>query len=121
MVERRPGAPEGPGEVRHRQKARLAELVAYARQHSAYYRDLYRELPEHVEDVALLPVTNKGELMAHFDEVATDPAVTLAAVQEFVVDPNRIGDRFAGKYLVATTAGTPGPGASSCSTTGTGR
>jgi len=99
---------QGVVQIRRGQQARLAELVAYARQHSAYYRDLYRELPEHIEDVTLLPVTNKGELMAHFDEVAADPAVTLAAVQEFVADPARIGERFAGKYLVATTAGTTG-------------
>lgn len=99
---------QGPAAIRRRQRARLAELVAYARQHSAFYRDRYQGLPEHVEDVTLLPVTNKGELMAHFDAVATDPAVTLAGVQEFVADPARIGDRFAGKYLVATTAGTTG-------------
>ena len=108
VVGRPPGPPEGLEEVRHRQKTRLAGLVAYARQHSAYYRDLHRELPEHIEDVTLLPVTNKGLLMAHFDEVATDPAVTLAAVQAFVADPARIGDRLAGKYLVDTTAGTTG-------------
>ncbi|MGP4032182.1 phenylacetate--CoA ligase family protein [Pseudarthrobacter sp. 1C304] len=99
---------KGPEEIRRRQKARLAELVAYARTHSAYYRELYRGLPERIEDVSLLPVTNKKELMAHFDDVATDPAVTLARVQEFVADPERIGRRFAGKYLVATTAGTTG-------------
>jgi putative adenylate-forming enzyme len=99
---------QGPGAIERRQKARLAELVAYARTHSAYYRELYRGLPDHIEDVSVLPVTNKKELMAHFDDVATDPAVTLAGVQEFVADPERIGRRFAGKYLVATTAGTTG-------------
>lgn len=99
---------KGSAAIRSRQRARLAELVAYARQHSAYYRERYQGLPEHVEDVSALPATNKGELMAHFDEVATDPAVTLAGVQEFVADPARIGSRFAGKYLVATTAGTTG-------------
>ncbi|MDN4645242.1 hypothetical protein [Arthrobacter sp. PsM3] len=99
---------QGPEAIRHRQRARLADLVAYARQHSAFYRDRYQGLPEHIGDVTLLPVTNKRELMAHFDEVATDPAVTLAGAQEFVGDPSRIGDRFAGKYLVATTASTTG-------------
>ena len=99
---------QGTEAIRGRQKARLAELVAYAREHSAFYRDLYRGLPGNVEDVTLLPVTNKGELMARFDEIATDPAVKLAAVHEFVADPTRIGHRFAGKYLVATTAGTTG-------------
>lgn len=99
---------QGPDEIRRRQKARLAELVAYARAHSAFYRDRYQGLPERIDDVTSLPVTNKRELMAHFDEVATDPAVTLAGVRDFVTDPARIGGRFAGKYLVATTAGTTG-------------
>ncbi|HET9349642.1 MAG TPA: hypothetical protein VFO13_10925, partial [Arthrobacter sp.] len=85
---------QGPAEIRRRQTARLAELVAYAREHSAFYRDRYQGLPEHIDDVTTLPVTNKRELMAHFDEVATDPAVTLAGVQEFVADPARIGGRF---------------------------
>ena len=98
----------GPEAIRSGQQPRLARLVAFARQHSAYYRDLYQDLPEHIEDVTLLPVTNKAELMAHFDEVVTDPDVSLASVQEFVADPARIGERFAGKYLVATTAGTTG-------------
>ena len=98
----------GKEAVRTRQRERLAELVAFAREHSAYYRELYRGLPERVEDVTVLPVTDKHALMAHFDQVLTDPAVTRAAVEEFVADPARIGERFAGKYLVATTAGTTG-------------
>lgn len=98
----------GPEAIRARQRERLAELVAFAREHSVYYRDLYQGMPERVEDVAALPVTDKPRLMAHFDEVVTDPAVTRAAVEEFVADPARIGERFAGKYLVATTAGTTG-------------
>ena len=99
---------QGREAIRHRQQPRLSELVDFARKHSAYYRDLYQGLPERVEDVALLPVTDKRELMAHFDDVVTDPAVTWEAVQQFVADPARIGDRFAGRYLVATTAGTTG-------------
>ena len=98
----------GPEAIRARQRERLAELVAFAREHSAYYRDLYQGLPERIEDIAALPVTDKPRLMAHFDEVVTDPAVTRAAVEEFVAGPARIGERFAGKYLVATTAGTTG-------------
>ncbi|GGG64216.1 hypothetical protein GCM10011374_29730 [Kocuria dechangensis] len=99
---------QGPEAIRLRQQERLAELVAFAREHSAYYRRLYQDLPERVDDVTSLPVTDKRELMAHFDEVVTDPAVTLEAVQAFVADPARIGERFTGKYLVATTGGTTG-------------
>lgn len=99
---------QGQAAVHARQRERLAELVAFARAHSAFYRDLYRNLPDRVEDATVLPVTDKRQLMARFDEVLTDPAVTRAAVEEFVAEPGRIGERFAGKYLVATTAGTTG-------------
>ncbi|MCD1144929.1 phenylacetate--CoA ligase family protein [Kocuria sp. LUK] len=99
---------QGAEALHARQRERLAALVALARTSSPYYRRLYRGLPERVEDVTALPVTDKRALMAAFDEVVTDPAVTRAAVEEFVADPARIGARFAGKYLVATTAGTTG-------------
>ncbi|WP_193314926.1 nitroreductase family deazaflavin-dependent oxidoreductase [Georgenia thermotolerans] len=99
---------QGREAVQERQRARLAELVRYARRHSAYYRERYQDLPERVDDVTSLPVTNKRDLMARFDEVVTDPAVTRESVQAFVEDPDRIGERFAGRYLVATTAGTTG-------------
>ena len=99
---------KGPEAIRRRQQERLAELVAFARTNSPYYRRLYHGLPERIEDVTVLPVTDKKALMASFDEVVTDPVVTRAAVEEFVADPARIGERFAGRYLVATTAGTTG-------------
>lgn len=98
----------GPEAIRARQRERLADQVAFVREHSAFYRDLYKAVPERVGDVIALPVTDKRQLMAHFDDVVTDPSVTRAAVEAFVADPSRIGQRFAGKYLVATTAGTTG-------------
>lgn len=39
-----------------RQRARLAEMVAFARVRSRYYIELYRNLPERIDDPALLPV-----------------------------------------------------------------
>ena len=51
----------------------LAEMVAQARTHSAFYRELYRYLPERVEDPALLPVTTKKELMARERLMGTTP------------------------------------------------
>lgn len=98
----------GPEAIRARQRERLADQVAFAREHSAFYRDLYRGLPARVDDATMLPVTDKRQLMARFDDVLTDKAVTRTAVEAFVSDPARIGARFAGRYLVATTAGTTG-------------
>ncbi|MFE9773366.1 phenylacetate--CoA ligase family protein [Streptomyces sp. NPDC005931] len=98
----------GPRALANRQRERLAAMVDFARAHSPYYRELYRHLPQRVEDTALLPVTDKPTLMAHFDEWVTDPAVTLDGVRAFVADPGRVGERFLGRYLVTTTSGTTG-------------
>ncbi|MCG5215865.1 hypothetical protein [Streptosporangium sp. KLBMP 9127] len=99
---------EGPAALAQRQRARLAEMVAYARAHSPYYRELYRDLPEQVDDPALLPVTDKKMLTARFDDWATDRQVTREGIEAFVADPSLVGHRFCGRYLVVTTTGTSG-------------
>lgn len=99
---------QGPAAIKQRQRARLAEMVAYARANSPYYREIYRNLPERVEDPLLLPVTRKQALMARFDDWVTDRAVTLKQARPFVENPNLFGKQLLGKYLVITTSGTTG-------------
>ena len=98
----------GPPAIVRRQWVRLAEMVAFARANSPYYRDLYRALPDRVEDPTLLPVTSKRALMPRFDEWVTDRAVRLDQVRTFVNQPELVGEYFLGKYSVATTSGTTG-------------
>ena len=98
----------GQEAIARRQRARLAEMVAHAREGSSYYRELYRGLPERVEDAALLPPTDKKALMASFDDWATDRDVTIERARAFVGDPGLVGERFLGRYTVATTSGTTG-------------
>lgn len=99
---------QGPGALAQRQRARLAEMVAFARARSPYYRELYRELPERIDDPAPLPVTNKAALITRFDDWVTDREVTVEKVRALVDDPDRIGKRLLGRYIVATTSGTTG-------------
>lgn len=99
---------QGPAAIEQRQRTRLAEIVAYARARSPYFRTLYRGLPEEVADPDLLPVTDKKTLMARFDDWVTDREVTLERAQAFVADPGLVGERFQGRYLVTTTSGTSG-------------
>lgn len=101
---KRQGAPV----MEQRQRARLADMVAFARTRSPLYRHLYRGLPERVEDPGRLPVTTKQQLMEAFDDWVTDPAVTVDRVRRFVDDPELIGERIFGRYLVTTTSGTSG-------------
>lgn len=99
---------QGPTAIERRQRARLAEMVIFARANSPYYRELYQDLPQRVEDLTLLPVTSKKELMARFDDWVTDRDVTIEKVRAFVGNSDLIGERFLGKYTVATTSGTTG-------------
>lgn len=108
LLDTRRARKQGAAAILQRQRARLAEMVAYARAHSPYYRELYRTLPERVEDPRLLPVTRKQELMAHFDDWVTDRAVTLDQARPFVENPDLFGQQLLGKYLVITTSGTTG-------------
>lgn len=98
----------GPAALRERQRVRLAALVGFACARSPYYRRLYGELPDRVEDPPLLPITIKAGLMARFDEWVTDPEVTLENVQVFVDNPALVGERFLERYTATTTSGTTG-------------
>lgn len=99
---------KGAGAIAQRQRARLADMVAHARANSPYYGELYRGLPDRVENADQLPVTDKKMLMGRFDEWCTDRAVTLEAAEALVDDSSRIGEWFLGKYTVMTTSGTTG-------------
>jgi phenylacetate-CoA ligase len=99
---------KGPGALARCQRTRLAEMVGYARAYSPYYRELYQNLPEHIEDAALLPVTDKKKLMARFNDWVTDREVTIDKVRSFIRNPTLIGAPFLGKYLVSTTSGITG-------------
>lgn len=99
---------QGMPALEERQRKRLADMVAHARANSPCYRELYKDLPERIEDPTLLPVTDKKMLMGNFDDWVTDRAVAFEEVRAFVDDPERIGHRFHDKYLVGTTSGTSG-------------
>lgn len=114
LCDTRKAKKQGMNAIEERQRARLAEMVALARANSPYYRELYKDLPERVEDTTLLPVTSKKKLMARFDDWCTDREVTLEKVRPYVENRNLFGKQFLDKYLVITTSGTTGPTASFC-------
>lgn len=99
------GAPEL---LAKRQMERLNELVTFARANSRFYAEKYRGLPETLSDVRQLPPVTKLELMNHFDEVVTDPAVRKAGVQAHLDNLGNLGRPYLDKYMVWTTSGTTG-------------
>ncbi|ODS53430.1 MAG: CoF synthetase [Acidobacteria bacterium SCN 69-37] len=99
---------EGPVGIARRQRARFAEIVAHARAHSPFYRELYRDVPAPVETPSQVPMTNKKGLMARFDDWVTDREITLEKVRAFISEPAAIGERFLDRYTALTTSGTTG-------------
>ena len=89
------------------QDERLHELVDYAREHSPYLRKLYAGLPE---DYSLLdlPMTEKGELMEHYEDWVTDRDIRLAEVEAYCDRDESDGSLFLDKYTVLHTSGTTG-------------
>ncbi len=101
-------ASEGAEGISRRQQQRLRDMITYARMHSPYYGQLYRDVPEPICDLSQLPTVSKSELMSHFDDWVTDPAVTRSSVEAFLADHRNVGGDYLDRYVVCTTSGATG-------------
>lgn len=108
LLDARSAIKQDPAAIAARQRMRLIAAVKHARTHSRHYRERYEALPETIEDVALLPVVSKTELMANFDAWVTDPVATLDKARAFAERDELIGEKFLGRYTLATTSGATG-------------
>ena len=93
------------------ERRELDELRNFAYARSRFYRR-FHDGKEHAQ-LPDLPVLTKTILMEHWDEVVTDPSISLDRVLRFVEGlgaPALLDDR----YFVATTSGTTGLKGHSC-------
>jgi phenylacetate-CoA ligase len=87
-------------------QARALQLLrGYADAHSPFYRRFHAGRTDH--PLRELPVLTKAMAMEHFDQLVTDPAVTLAEVQAHLAALAG-SERLHGRYWVAATSGTTG-------------
>lgn len=96
---------------REHRELRLAGLLEHAARHSRFYGKRLRAAGTGADaqtTLQRLPPVRKGELMRHFDDWVTDPAVTLSALQAFVRDRGRRGEPFLGRYVVWESSGSSG-------------
>jgi len=87
---------------------RLGRHLAFVTRQSRFYRRHYAEIDRPTHAFEALPPVTKPTLMAKFDDVVTDTAVTAAAIADFRADADNVGRRFLGRYPVWTTSGTTG-------------
>ena len=87
------------------QAERLETLRQYAWARSPFYRR-HHECLEHAP-LADLPVLTKRQLIEHFDEIVTDPRITMRSLDEHVAS-RPPGTRFHHRYWLCATSGTTG-------------
>jgi phenylacetate-CoA ligase len=97
-----------PASVRQWQTQRLTDLLADARERSAFYRQHLRHLPENAHSLDGVAPVSRSELMAHFDDWVTDPRLDLPGLRSFLADPAHIGQAYLGEYLAWESSGTSG-------------
>ncbi|WKY44884.1 hypothetical protein Q5O14_01965 [Eubacteriaceae bacterium ES2] len=86
---------------------RLHQIVAWTRENSPYYSQLYKDIGTDFQ-LSDLPPVNKLDLMAHWDDWVTDKTISLSEINEFMGNIDNIGRKFKGKYLIFTTSGSTG-------------
>lgn len=89
---------------------KFRQLVAYAAQHSPYYRWLIHERqidPATCRPIDF-PVLTKAGLVEHFDDIVTDRAITKRKVETFLDVSTDPTDLYDGKYVVFSSSGTSG-------------
>lgn len=95
-----------PDAIAARQKTRLAHLLDAAVRGSPLYRERLQGKTPATLVLSALPVLDRAELMARFDDWVTDPQLKAAELRAFTADAQRIGEPYLGKYLVWESSGT---------------
>ncbi|WP_440991973.1 phenylacetate--CoA ligase family protein [Haloarchaeobius baliensis] len=95
-------------EIASRRRRRLESLLEFVIRQSRFYRRHYEDVDRPITELESLPPVTKRMLMAQFDDVVTDTAVTRGDVEAFMQQRSNIGRRFQGRYPVWTTSGTTG-------------
>ena len=95
-----------PSLLAQRQHQRLARLLDAARSGSAFYRDRLAPAAGRGHHLTHVPPVTRAELMNHFDDWVTDPALRLDELRAFTADEARVGEPWLGRYVVWESSGT---------------
>ena len=98
--------------IRSHQRERVHALLRHATAHSPFHADRLADLDlDSVEpdDLSALPVMGKSDLMNNFDEVVTDPRITLAGVEEALATADDEPAVPAESVVALTSGGSSGP------------
>ncbi len=97
-------------ELERQKERQFRQLVRYAAEHSAYYRDLIQQQGIDVETcrVSDFPILTKDQVITEFDRLVTDPSLNRQRVAEFLEHSKDPNDLLFDKYQVVHTSGSSG-------------
>jgi phenylacetate-coenzyme A ligase PaaK-like adenylate-forming protein len=101
-----------PDELRAHRRAALQATLAFAAEHSTWHSSRLARLDLSAldpDDLGALPTMAKADLMAHWDDVVTDPRLTLDAARAHLERVDREGlSLLLDEYLVFQSGGSTG-------------
>ena len=92
-------------------RERLRDLLTLAKERSPWHRERLTDIdPDRVDerDMARLPVMTKDDVMAHFDEIVTDPRVTLERVEDHLAELDQEPRHLLERYHAICSGGSTG-------------
>lgn len=93
---------------KYRQKA-LNGIVKYAYVNCPYYNALYKDVDfSHDIELSKLPVTNKEQIMARYEDCVADRNVKKSDIFDFIKDIDNCKRLLYDKYMVIMTSGSTG-------------
>ncbi|MHA1559332.1 MAG: phenylacetate--CoA ligase family protein [Alphaproteobacteria bacterium] len=97
-------------EIEALQRRKFRRLLAHVNEHSPYYRDLIASRDIDIATCAPtdFPPLTKPVLMENFDRIVTDPRISIAGIERFLLGSRDPRKRFLGEYVVIHTSGTSG-------------
>lgn len=102
-----------PGQIKQIQEQKLRKMLAYAYEHSTYYRKAFEHAGITAETVASTPLAafptlDKAALLTHFDELITVSDVSQEEIRQFDAEEKAGRKPFKGKYHVVHSSGSTG-------------
>ena len=93
--------------IKRIQYKRLKKLIAYAKNNSPYFKELYSGISDEFK-LEQLPITNKIDMMRNFDSWLTDNSINMKKIEEFTSNIDNVGRMIDNKYLIFKTSGSTG-------------
>src|SRR6478735_3667581 len=101
-----------PDRLRTHQRERLRTLLAHAKTHSRFHARRLRGVDLLRNDIAQLlrelPVMTKADMMAHLDDIVTDPRLTSAVVEDQLAASMHVPGLLLGEYVCLASGGSSG-------------